>query len=386
MKNLIFTLFLTTVVSLVQAQSAFVGGVILDQNDSPVQGAKIELTGENTYGAITNAQGRFRIANVKPGAYSMLISSVGYDSLSQNIEVAAPFTRLDPISLEPKSFKLGEVTIEGEVAQAMQKGDTTQYNAGAFKTNPDATAEDLIQKMPGVVVQNGTVQAQGEDVKQILVDGKPFFGNDPNAALKNLPAEVISKIEVFDQQSEQSKFTGVDDGETTKTINIVTRTEMRNGQFGKLYAGYGYEDKYKGGGSFNHFDDDRRLTILAQANNINQQNFATEDLAGIVSTGRGGRGRGGRGGGGGPGGGGPGGWGGGDANNFLVNQQGGISTTKAFGLNYSDKWGKKTSVTGSYFFNQTDNVSIEDLNRIFILDSDSGQTYVEKSAANSQNI
>jgi hypothetical protein len=377
MKNLLLTICLAFTLSLLQAQLARTGGVVQDQDRNPVSGAKVELKGAKSFGAITNDEGRFRISNVEPGAYQMIVSSVAYDTLSKKVEIAAPFTRIGVISLSPRSFQLDQVNIESDVSQAQQKGDTTQYNAGAFKTNPDATAEDLIQKMPGVVVDNGTVQAQGEDVKQVLVDGKPFFGNDPSSALRNLPAEVIDKIEVFDQQSEQSQFTGVDDGETTKTINIVTRTNMRNGQFGNVYAGYGYEDRYKGGGSINHFDNDRRLTILAQANNINQQNFAAEDLTGIVSSGRRGRGR---------GRGGRGGGSGGDASNFLVNQQGGISTTKAFGLNYSDKWGKKTSLTGSYFFNQSDNVSLEDLNRVFILDADSGQTYVEKSLANSQNI
>ena len=108
------------------------------------------------------------------------------------------------------------------------KADTTEYNAGAFKTNKDANAEDLITKMPGITVQNGTVQAQGENVAKILVDGKEFFGSDPNAALKNLPAEIIEKIQVFDQQSDQAQFTGFDDGTSNKTINIITRLRTKN--------------------------------------------------------------------------------------------------------------------------------------------------------------
>src|SRR5690606_37015178 len=107
--------------------------------------------------------------------------------------------------------------ITEQALPAMQKGDTTEINAQAYKTLPDASAEDLIAKMPTVSVQGGKVQAQGEDVKQVLVDGKPFFGNDPTAALRSLPADVIDKIQVFDQQSEQAQFTGFQDGETTKT-------------------------------------------------------------------------------------------------------------------------------------------------------------------------
>ncbi|HRD38097.1 MAG TPA: hypothetical protein PLC65_05660, partial [Bacteroidia bacterium] len=115
---------------------------------------------------------------------------------------------------------------------ATQNGDTTSYNSKAFKTNKDANAEDLITKMPGVTVVDGKVQAQGEDVKQVLVDGKPFFGDDPNSVLKNLPAEVIEKVQVFDKRSDQAQFTGFDDGNTSKTINIVTKAQFRNGVFG----------------------------------------------------------------------------------------------------------------------------------------------------------
>src|SRR5205085_12440292 len=121
------------------------------------------------------------------------------------------------------------------------KGDTTQYNADAFKTSRDATSEDLVTKMPGITIQDGKVQAQGEDVKKVTVDGRPFFGDDPNSVLKNLPAEVIDKIQVFDKKSDQSQFTGFDDGNNTKTINIVTKPQFRNGTFGKVYGGYGMD-------------------------------------------------------------------------------------------------------------------------------------------------
>ena len=150
----------------------------------------------------------------------------------------------------------------------------------------DANADELIEKLPTVTVENGTLKAQGENVTQVLVDGKPFFGNDPTAALKNLPAEVIDKIQIFDQQSEQSQFTGFQDGNTTKTINIVTKTGMRNGQFGKVYAGYGYEDKYQAGGNINYFDGDRRISLLGMTNNINVQNFSSDDIVSAMGGGR----------------------------------------------------------------------------------------------------
>ena len=138
--------------------------------------------------------------------------------------------------------------------------------------------------MPGI--QQGTdgkVQAQGENVQRVLVDGKPFFGDDPNAVLKNLPAEVIDRIQVFDQRSDQSQFTGFDDGNSLKTLNIITKPQFRDGVFGRAFAGAGTEDRWKGGATVNLFNKNRRLTFLLNGNNINEQNFSTEDLLGVMS-------------------------------------------------------------------------------------------------------
>ena len=265
------------------------------------------------------------------------------------------------IPMEAAIIKVQAVTV---------KGDTTEMNAGSFKVNPDATAEDLVTKMPGVTSSNGQVQAQGEQVKKVLVDGKPFFGDDPNAALKNLPADVVNKIQIYDGKSEQSLFSGIDDGNTVKTMNIVTKSQFRNGLFGRGFAGYGRAietssesdmNKYKGGITINSFKGNRRLSFLSQTNNINEQNFSFEDLVG----GMGGGNRGGNsGGGGGMGRMGMGGMG--SAANLLTGNQSGITTTRAIGLNYSDQWSKSTEVSGSYFFNKTINNNDYNTNRTYI--------------------
>jgi hypothetical protein len=256
-----------------------------------------------------------------------------------------------------------------------------EYAASAFKTNPDANAEDVIKKMPGVTVdRSGAVTAQGENVRKVTVDGREYFGDDATAALRNLPSEVIDKIQVFDKLSDQAQFTGVDDGNTTKAINIVTKADMRNGQFGRVYAGYGTDSRYSAGGNVSFFNGTRRVSLIGLFNNINQQNFGSQDLLGATSTqNRGGGGnRGGRGGGGNF-------RGGGNNSNFLVGQQSGISRTNAVGINFSDLWAKKIEVTGSYFYNNTNTPNNELTNREYFISEDSSQFYKENSVSRKIN-
>lgn len=350
----------------------------------------LRLSDSTLTGNATDFDGNFEIIVSAYGDYEIQISYIGYKPFKKRISVDSLENKLGKLSVEKVGENLNTVKIEDKAIQGVQLGDTTQFNANAFKTNPDANAEDLVTKMPGVTMQDGKVQAQGEDVKQIMIDGKPYFGNDVNAALKNLPADVIDKVQVFDQQSEQSRFSGFDDGTTTKTINIVTKADMRDGIFGKVSAGYGYKDKYAANVNFNLFNGDRRLSILGQSNNINLQNFSTEDLLGVTagSSGSGGgrRGGGGPGGSGNMGGGRPGGSSGGDAGDFMVNVRNGISTTNAAGINYTDKWGKKINVTGSYFFNWSNTKASQELRRNYLLTGDSAQTYFENSTSASRNI
>ena len=291
---------------------------------------------------------------------------------------------LKTIELQPIATQMSAVEIRTQAFKI--KGDTTEMDATKFKTNPDATAEDLVSKMPGISSSGGQVQAQGEQVKKVLVDGKPFFGEDPNAALKNLPAEVISKIQVFDGKSDQSQFTGIDDGNTSKTINIITKSQFKNGKFGRFFGGIGNNlggtgdvTKYKSGLTYNAFKQSRRLTLLYQSNNINEQNFSFEDIVGAM----GGGGRGGmRGGMGGMMGGRM--MGGGD---FFVGNQQGINTTTAFGINYSNFWGPKErwEFSGSYFANFTNNNNESYTFRQYITGQNYGMLYEENNPTVSKN-
>lgn len=373
------------------AQAYTVQGRVLDENGGGMPGATIKLelpNGEMVKGSVTDLEGRFVVNSVDSGAYVLKISILGYTELSRNV-VANGNVNLDNLQLVSDSKLLQQVEIKDQMITGVQKGDTSEFNAGAFKVMKDANAEDLIEKMPGVTVENGQMKTQGENVQQVLVDGKPFFGNDPTAALKNLPAELIEKVQIFDAQGDQAQFTGFNDGTTTKTINIVTKGGMQNGQFGKVYAGYGYEDKYQAGGNLNFFDGNRRISLIGMTNNINVQNFAAEDIVGAMggAGGGGNRGGGGRSSSGGRGGPGGGGQGGGNVGDFLVGSSGGISTTDALGINYSDKWGKKIDVSGSYFFNKSVNNSEKIINRQFLNDeSILDEVYDETSTSRTNNV
>lgn len=374
------------------AQTFTIRGKVLDEQGQPFPGATVSLQypwGEVVKNTATNLEGVFALTQVERGGYRLSVSALGYKPLRREVTLAQSDVQLGTFQLEPDQIVLQGVEVKSTVPIAQQKGDTTEFNASSVKVMKDADASDLVEKLPSVSVEGGTIKAQGENVGQVLVDGKPFFGNDPMAALRNLPAEVIDKIQIFDQQSDQAQFTGFQDGNTTKTINIVTKSNMRQGQFGKVYAGYGYEDRYQAGGNINFFDGNRRIALIGMANNINVQNFSVDDLLGVMGGGGrgmpGGAGRmfmtmgGGRGG---PSGGGP----GGGLGDFLVRPQGGIATTTAIGLNYSDKWGQKTDVTASYFFNKSNTLALNNTFRQFLNNrGDLAELYREDSESRTDN-
>jgi len=371
-----------------------VAGKALDQKTKePLLGATVildHIASTTRKAVFTDSLGRFFFRGIPNGEYDFSIQYVGYLTHKQKVTVKQGFNKLGEIAMKVDVKLLETIDIEKVKKRAELNGDTLELNPEAYKVNKDATAEDLLEKMPGIVINEGKVQAQGEDVKEVLVDGKPFFGGDPNTVLKNLPAEVIKKIQVFDQESQQDQLTGFNTGNTTKTLNLALKEEFKNGAFGKAYAAYGYEDKYRVGGSINLFKDKKRITFIGQSNNVNIQNFATEDLLGVVSQQNGRRGHGGpRGRGGGRGGHGGGRLGGprgggisGDANDFLIGQQGGISTTHAFGVNYQNSLGKKIELVSSYFFNLSDNDS-----RVFTQQDyfSPTQRYTETETTNSTN-
>ncbi|OQY96853.1 MAG: collagen-binding protein [Sphingobacteriales bacterium UTBCD1] len=360
MKKIRYFFFVLLIAS-ITAQAQSVKGKLTDAADNkPLAGATLTLSKikDTTvkFETVADSKGVFEFKTLPVDSFILKIRFVGYDSYNKPVATRNSTLDLGTLAINKGVVQMSEVVVVTKTAPVQQKGDTTQFNASQFKVNPDATTEDLIKKMPGITVdKSGTVTAQGDQVKKVTVDGKDFFGDDATAALRNLPSAIVDKIQVFDRLSDQAQFTGFDDGNSVKAINIVTKNGLKNGQFGRIFAGYGTNERYSGGGNVSFFKGDRRISFIGNFNNINQQSFASQDLLGATSMG-GGRGGFGGGGGGGFGGGGfGGGFGGGG--NFSVGQQGGINMTNAFGINYSDKWSKKVSVTGSYFFNSSNNTN-----------------------------
>jgi hypothetical protein len=387
MRTLLLFFFLLIAAISLRAQTT-IKGKIVDSANRPLLAATVQLNRDTgnvrLQQTLTDTAGTFSIANVDSGKYVITISFVGYGTASQAVQAGKDTTiNLGSLQLVRISNSLSTVVVTATTPAVTQKGDTVQYSANQYKVNPDATSEDLVKKMPGISVgSDGSVTAHGETVKKVLVDGKEYFGDDATATLRNLPADVIDKIQVFDKLSDQAQFTGFDDGNTSKAINIVTKGGISNSQFGKVYAGYGTNDRYTAGGNVNFFSGNRRIALIGLANNINQQNFSQQDLLGVLNTSSN------RGGGGQRGGGGGGRGGGGFAGspgNFLTGSSAGINTTNSLGVNYSDVWGKKINVTGSYFFNNTKNITSQVTNRQNLISADSNTFYKEKLNSSNNN-
>ena len=358
MKRLLFILsFVLMAVSASAQQRCKITATVVDaKSGAGVPGAVVEMFStakpDSKKYYTTGYGGKVEIANVAYGNYKVVITFLGYEDFTKEFKVSTSTLDLGKLQLAEGATRIDTVVKEAKALRTSQDGDTLSYNAGAFKVTNDADVEGLLKKMPGITIQNGEVSAQGETVKKIYVDGKEFFGEDVNTAIKSLPAQAVDRIEVYNKLSDQAEFSGMDDGEGFKALNIVTHRHMRQGQFGKMYAGYGYQPetdditshhKYTVGGNINIFNKDSRLSVLGLFNNINQQNFSFEDILGVSGGGGGGGRRRGVG-------------------QYMVRPQDGVAAVNSIGLNFSDQWGKKDQVKfqGSYFFNNTNTENLSE--------------------------
>lgn len=228
----------------------------------------------------TDENGAFEFKNVKKANYLLKISFVGYIPFQTDVKpVDGAVNDLGKLKLKPIANELMEVVVKTARAPLNIKGDTIEYNAASFKVPPGSSVEDLLRKLPGVQIdQDGNIKAQGQDVKKVTVDGKSFFGNDPKAATKNLPAEAITKVQIFNDKSEQAKATGVDDGKKEKTVNLELKDDFKKGGFGKVTAGIGTQERAELKGNYNRFDSKQQFSVLGLGNNINQTGISRDDF------------------------------------------------------------------------------------------------------------
>ena len=384
------------------AQGLKLTGRVVDSTDSsPLMGVNVSLRrpddpASSIQGTTTDRDGRFELTISGRQNIEIRISFVGYRPIIRSVNQAqwtGPGHSLGDLRLPRQIGQLSEISVNEWATPVEQKGDTTDIRADSYKVAENSDAEQLVRKMPGITVENGQIQAQGEQVKRVMLDGQEFMGNDATAALRSLPADVVERIQLIDRMSDRAQFTGINDGNTEKTLNIITKTGLDNSKFGKMYAGIGTgaganeaSPRYMSGYSVNLFKGKKRVTLLGLANNINQQNFSSQDLSSlsepdpmpwrtmIGNSMPGGFGRGMMGG------------GGGAAANFQSGQQGGISETRSFGVNYSDSWDKKGKMSASYFFSDGLNDQDTRLDRNFFVQDGIQQQYQEVGGNNSATL
>lgn len=344
---------------LLEAQhSANIKGVVADSTGVVLAQASIILKrdGENKSfsKAISGTDGSFNFQSIPKGNYNITYSYEGYNSTSRKFTITDSTTtfHLPLIKLYQSYSELDEVVVISSPPIVI-KGDTTEFNVAHIGVKPNANAGDILKKISGIEVdKDGTIKSNGEQVKRVYVDGKRFFGDDTKLTTENLPSDVIDKIQIYDAKSDHSDFTGFDDGNTTKSINIITKKSFKNqGSFGKITAGAGIDKLYATGGNYFRFRNEEQISVVGQINNTNQQMFT------LPSGMRGG-------------------------NNTNPTGQ---TRTIASGVNYRNAW-KKTELYGDYFYNNMNKeVSQYSLKRT-LLPNDSIQNTTINNNALTKNI
>jgi hypothetical protein len=240
-----------------------------------------------------NEDGFFQIKNVEPGKYLLSVSYIGYQHLWLGIKVGATSKlSLGNIYLVDAS-QMSSVTVTARRPPVVINGDSIEFNSENFKTVPNAVVEDMLKKMPGIEVDKaGAITVNGKSVTKVYVNGKEFFTGDPKMATKNLPADAVDKIQVYDRKSDQAMFTGIDDGNEETAINIKTKKDRKQSTFGKVNGSAGVPGRFDGQGNVNRINNDEQFSLIGTANNTNRQAFSNNDMSNF-SGGGGGGGRGG---------------------------------------------------------------------------------------------
>jgi hypothetical protein len=336
---------------MVFAQTGAVKGKLVDSTSQLLTNATVSVLVKKDSSLVnytlSDSKGKFEIKNLAVGDYHLFASFSGFEVYQKMFSVTADkrIVDLGTIIMQPEYKTLTGVVVT-DASPVKINGDTISFKANAFNNKPDATVEDVLKKIPGVQVQkDGSIKAMGEQVQKVYVDGKEFFGNDPKVATKNLTADMVDQIQVFDDMSEQARFTKIDDGSRTKSINIKLKKDRRKGDFGRIIAGVGTNSRYEGNFAYNRFRGDRRLSIVGSANNTNKLSYTFNDFAasqnGSSQFSNGGA-----------------------TGTGMVNASGGaaggISKPFSTGVNFNDAWGPKMDFRGSYYYSSSSTILEQD--------------------------
>ncbi|MBV8251788.1 MAG: outer membrane beta-barrel protein [Chitinophaga sp.] len=277
MKKLTSVLAMLFIMHVAMAQKAIVKGTVTDTlNHTQLANAVVSVLQAKDSILYkfqrTNEKGHFEIKDLKPGKYLVMVNYPKFADYVESVTLAdSTVQNMGAVKLTQKSRLLQEVVIKQQVAAIRFKGDTTEFNADSFKTVANANVEDLLKILPGISVDNkGQVTAMGQKVKKVLVDGEEFFGDDPTLVTKNLRADMVDKVQVFDKKSEQADFTGVDDGEKSRTINITLKDNKKKGYFGRASAGGGTDGYFDTQLMFNLFKGKKKFAAYGIAGNTNK--------------------------------------------------------------------------------------------------------------------
>ncbi|MDP9081376.1 MAG: TonB-dependent receptor family protein [Bacteroidota bacterium] len=262
-----------------------VKGKLVDQAGKAIDYATISIVNAADSllekSAVSDKNGAFEISDLKNGSYRLIASQLGLKNYVRTFTVTTDKPAIDfgALTMVKDIHNLNEVAVKGEKAPVTIKKDTVEFNAGSFKTQANDNLEQLLKKIPGMDVdKDGKVTTGGKDVKKVMVDGREFFGNDPKAATKNLPADAIDKVQVIDDKTDKTKNTGIDDGQRDKVVNVTLKADKKKGWFGNATAAGGTQDRYLGQFNLNHFDNKKQLSFLFLSNNVNESGFSFDDL------------------------------------------------------------------------------------------------------------
>lgn len=371
MQRFIFSLLLLFPALQAFAQSSTLRGTLKEENGAAIGYAPVVLLNpaDSTmaYYSVTNDKGNFEIKNIRNGKYLLQATSIGHETIYRNVIIPSEEgNNTGLILMKSVPVALKEVVIAGEHIPLQFRHDTVEYNTAAYKTKPDAVVEDLLKKLPGIEVDRaGNIKAMGEDVKKVLVDGREFFGSDQKLATRNVPADALKKVQVFDKKSDESEFTGIDDGTRDKTLNLLLKENRKNAIFGELLGAAGNAGYYQGSGKAYKFTDKNQIAVLGMMNNINQFGFSFKDYidfnGGLQSLG---------------------GNGGGvqiklsdnDGSSFPVNfgqPVDGLATAGAAGFNFSRVFKKDSRIFMSYIANGSDRSLLQNTSTYNFTNSDS---------------